>query len=252
MPSFKSALAVALHVFGASRIRRPVRTIAGPLPIIGLVVPASARMTLPNIPHDTWDVIPFGKRSEHGRFQQVYSQSLFNQSIEITSLAFSLLGDAEFTADITIKLGHTTVGPATLSLPLDNNVTSALTTVFSDSAFAQHVIGGSETFGLVFNFSTPFLYQFSSGQNLLLDIYIAAKTAHSPSLGEQRVSMIPSIASPAVGRAYDMTGFVGVNEWGARTLFDFTSSSVSTEPATIAPFTLAFGWLPFSRRNKAA
>ena len=99
------------------RSLRVIGIAAAVVVVIGILFAGQAQATLillPNIPHDRWDVIPFGERSGDGRFQQVYAQSLFIQPVDITSLAFSLLVTADFTADITIKLGCTTVGPATL------------------------------------------------------------------------------------------------------------------------------------------
>jgi len=225
---------------GSMPLARLMRIAAAVLAVVGVFIAGQAHATfllLPDIPHNRWDVIPFGLRSGDGRFQQVYAQSLFPQPVHIDSLAFSMLVNQNFTADITIKFGYTTVGPAALSPSLDNNVTSPETTVFSDHNFMQWVIGGSEAFGLVFDFSAdPFFYNPKKGQNLILDISIAGKSPPPPGVGEQGVSMIPSVPSFLVGRAYDMTGFDGVNQWGARTLFGLSSPRRVPEPSALTIF----------------
>jgi hypothetical protein len=106
----------------------------------------------------------------------VYSSSLFSGPIDIVSLAFSPDVTDTYSADVTIRLTTTSVAIGSLSSTLDSNFVTPLTTVFANATFSQAVVGGSETFSLVFDFSTtPFSYNPADG-NLLLDILIDSKT----------------------------------------------------------------------------
>ncbi len=179
------------------------------------------------------------------------SRSMFADSIGIEGIAFSLLVPQVFTADVEIRLGYTTKEVSGMSLPLDDNVTSPLTTVFVDHNFSQLVTSGSESFGLQFLLpSTPFMYDPASGQNLLLDLIIGGKSA-PPGIIEQGASMVPSVPTTLTGRAYDMTGFTGVNPWGARTEFIFESQSQSVpEPMSFVTWTLIFALATFDRYHR--
>jgi hypothetical protein len=225
------------------------------LAIFGITSRCDGDNVLPSIPHDRWDVIPFGERSGAGNYQQVYDVSMFDAPILIEGLAFSVAKSTTFTADITIRLGYTAVEVDEMSIPLDSNITSPLTTVYVDSSYSKPVAAGSELFDLDFLFaSSPFLFDPSLGKNLLLDVTIDGKSDGS-GIEEQGVSMIPSVPNDLTGRAYDMTGFVGVNPWGARTKFKI--AAVVPEPSSILTFAglaLCFGlarrWR--TRRKQAA
>lgn len=200
----------------------------------------------PSIPHDRWDVIPFANRSGTGRFQQIYAAEQFPGPIAISAISYSMLQFANYSANIEIKIGHTTKAVSTLALPLANNVTSPLTTVFQDADYQHVVASGSEAFGLAFDFSgAPFVYDPTSGESLLIDITISDKNDGTPS-DETGVSMIPSIPSTLTARGYEMTGFEGINQWGARTRLTFTA--VVPEPSTLALFAIGCAAIGYRRR----
>jgi hypothetical protein len=191
-------------------------------------------VVLPDIPHDRWDVVPFGERSGDGNYQQIYDSSMFDEPVLIQGLAFSLLVVQEFTADISIRLGHTSVDVTNISPILANNITSPLTTVFVDDNYVETVNSGSESFDLKFSFdATPFYYDPTSGEDLILDISISGKRP-TGQISEQGVSMIPSVPTGLTSRAYDMVGFQGVDQWGMRTAFTL---SVVPEASTIVFWT---------------
>jgi hypothetical protein len=127
-------------------------------------------MIAPNLPHYLFNEIPF---SINGRYQQVYDSSIFPSPIYIESLAFSPMESGTYSANIDIRLGYTKKEPGALSTDLDSNVLGPLTSVFSNPTFSQSITAGSETFSLVFDFSSsPFLLTPGS-RNLLLDIVIS-------------------------------------------------------------------------------
>jgi PEP-CTERM motif len=186
-------------------------------------------VVLPDTPHDRWDVIPFSERSGDGHYQQVYDSSLFSSKVSIESIAFSLEFSRDYSADVTVQLGYTSTSINSFALPLSGNVTSPLTTVYANPNLFEHVAGGSEAFGLTFDFSSsPFVYDPANGENLLLDISIKNKDEYQNG-SETGVSMIPSVASTLTARGYEMQGFTGINLWGARTQFGFSSVP---EPST--------------------
>lgn len=196
---------------------------------IGLLLPnkaeASISVLAPDSPHVTFNFIPLSSAAGSGRYQQVYGTGNFSSAITINSIAFSPGSDGIFDGNISIRLGTTTVAVGALDTTLDNNVTSGLTNVFTDATFSQAVVGGSETFSLVFNLTTSFHYDPSSGENLLLDILFSGSTYGD---GMSRAALDTGLTS----RAWDNTGFGNeADNAGLRTLFGGT---VIPEPGTLA------------------
>ena len=107
----------------------------------------------------------------------------------------------------------TMVGVGGLSPDLDSNFTVPLTTVYSNPTFSENVIGGSETFSLVFNFTTPFLYDPAQG-NLLFDLLISGQNVP--------LSFSRCDAGSILSRAYDTAGFGNSADGvGLRTLIGY-------------------------------
>ncbi len=186
-------------------------------------------MIAPNLPHYLNNGIPFASNSGKTRYQQVYDSSIFTSPISIESLAFSPSISDTYTANIRIGLGYTSNEPGGLSADLNSNVLGSLTSVFHDSHFSQNITGGSETFSLVFNFSSsPFLYDPNLG-NLLMDIRINKQGS------DAFFSRFPA-GSGLSSRAYDSETFGnGSSDVGLRTLIGFAPVEVAPvlEPSTM-------------------
>ncbi|NKB25412.1 MAG: hypothetical protein GKR87_13755 [Kiritimatiellae bacterium] len=95
----------------------------------------------PNASHAEYNAIPFAPLFGAGRYQQIYTSSIFASPVSIESLAFSMGSGAVCTSSVTIRLGTTTAQIGALSLALDDNVTSSLTTVFSNDNYSLVVTG---------------------------------------------------------------------------------------------------------------
>jgi hypothetical protein len=129
--------------------------------------------------HAAFNLIPFGSDAGDSRYQQVYSSSLFSGPVEITSLAFSPEDSALYSANVQLRMTTTMLGVGNLNQDLDSNFTIPLTTVLSDPNFSENVTGGSESFSLVFNLTTPFIYDPAQG-NLLFDLLISDQSVSLP------------------------------------------------------------------------
>ena len=117
----------------------------------------------------------------------------------------------------------TMVGVGSLSPDLNSNFTIPLTTVYSDPTFSENVTGGSETFSLVFNFTTPFLYDPGQG-NLLFDLLISGQNV--------ALSFSRSGSGSVISRAWDTAGFGNSADGvGLRTLVGYEPVP---EPGTFA------------------
>jgi hypothetical protein len=178
-----------------------------------------------NGPHVAFNSIPFGSFSGTGRYQEVYSSSLFTGPVQITSLAFSPSDSIFYSADVTLRMTTTSVGVGNLSPNLDSNFITPLTVVYANPTFSENLIGGSETFSLVFNFTTPFAYDPGAG-NLLFDLLISNQNADE---GFSR-----SGPGPILSRAYNTAGFGdGADGVGLRTLIGYQPAATTPEPGTI-------------------
>lgn len=173
--------------------------------------------------HVAFNVIPFGSDFGDGRYQEVYSSSLFSAPVEITSLAFSPQNTTFYSANVDLRMTTTTVGVGNLSTNLNDNFSIPLTDVYSNPNFGENVTGGSETFSLIFNLTTPFMYDPAQG-NLLFDLVISGQ---NQSLGFSR-----SGSGDILSRAYNSAGFGdGADGVGLRTEIGFTPVP---EPGTLA------------------
>lgn len=127
------------------------------------------------------NAFPFGKNSllpYSGEYQQVYSSSLFNGSVQISQIAFASEDAESYLLNLTLGLTTTAAAVNGLSTNYNNNKGVDFTTVFS-GVQAVAVTGTSTTFDLVFNLSSPFNYNPASG-NLLLDVFINSDGAVNP------------------------------------------------------------------------
>jgi hypothetical protein len=166
-----------------------------------------------NGPHAAFNAIPFSSLSGTGRYQEVYSSSLFGGPVLITSLAFSPSDSTLYSANVDLRMTTTMVGVGSLSPNLDSNFTIPLTTVYSNPTFSENVTGGSETFSLVFTFTNSFFYDPAQG-NLLFDLLISGQNVALP------FSRCGS--GPILSRAYDTAGFGNnADGVGLRTLIGF-------------------------------
>ena len=169
-----------------------------------------------NGPHAAFNAIPFSSLSGTGRYQEVYSSSLFGGPVLITSLAFSPSDTTLYSANVDLRMTTTMVGVGSLSPNLDSNFTVPLTTVYSNPTFSENVTGGSETFSLVFTFTNSFFYDPAQG-NLLFDLLIG--DSFFQSLGQS--CRATSRLSP-LSRAWDTAGFGNnADGVGLRTLIGF-------------------------------
>ncbi len=179
-----------------------------------------------NGPHVTFNAIPFASSSGPGtgEYQEIYSASLFGGPVDLLSFAFSPGTTELYSANVTLLLTTTTVGVGSLSANLATNFVTPLTTVFSDPTFSQNVTGGSESFSLIFNLTTPFLYDPAAG-NLLLDVLISDQV--SGGIGFTR-----SDGGSILSRAYDVPSYGnGADGVGLRTTIGFATTA--PEPGTI-------------------
>jgi autotransporter-associated beta strand protein/T5SS/PEP-CTERM-associated repeat protein len=141
---------------------------------------AVAQMVLTPGPSVSVNVTPFGGTADE-RYQQIYSSTLFTGAgvsgpVEIIGLRFSPSVNGVYSAGINLRLNQSATPVGGLSTSLDSNVTGALTTVLNNAAFSQSVIGGDSTYTLRFDFPTsPFLYDPTGGQNLLMDVEVSNK-----------------------------------------------------------------------------
>ena len=173
--------------------------------------------------HVGFNYIPFSSDSGTGRYQEIYSSSLFSGPVQITSLAFSPNADTFYSANVSLRMTTTTAAVGSLSPNLDSNFIIPLTTVYSNPSFGENVTGGSETFSLIFNFTTPFNYDPAQG-NLLFDLLIS----------NQNVSLAFSRSDdgPILSRAWNNVGYGNnADGVGLRTEIGYTSGV--PEPSTL-------------------
>jgi hypothetical protein len=195
-----------------------------------------------------------------GRYQQVFSQSLFGASAEpllITAIAFRLdamVAESAASAtypDLEIRLSTTSATPATLSATFGANVGANEVLVYDGllTLTAPASSGPLRPFALVITLQTPFLY-LPSGGNLLLDI--VNRDGSLP--GTSMPALDATNAASTLGRVYQQaaqlgsaSGTVQAN-WGLITRFEVATVP---EPATLTSVgsLLAIAFLARRRRR---
>lgn len=179
-------------------------------------------------PTQGWNILPFAAGAGDVRYQQIYAASFFGNTgpIEITALAFSPDRDTTFTADVAIRFNQTKAQVGALSLDLDDNITGSLAAVFHDPLFSLPVIGGDLTYTLRFDLSAnPFIYDPSTGDNLLVDFVIKDAAQN----GRRDAAFARGNDTGVTSRAWDSNVWgSSADRLGLRTLIDF-------QPAQVAP-----------------
>jgi PEP-CTERM motif len=206
-------------------------------------------VTAENGPHAGWNVIPLSFGA--GRYQQVYASSLFSAPVNITSVAFSTDVEYVYSADIALRFTTTSIALGGLSSDLDSNFSIPLTSVLSTASFSQTIAGGSEAFGLTFDFaSTPFAFNPASG-NLLMDLVIGNQVM-SPTDYPAFFAFSTGDGSASVySRAWNIDAFAqGSDGWGLRTQFGYASVAAVPEPETYAMLLAGLGLLGFVARRR--
>jgi hypothetical protein len=212
--------------------------VVGVCSLIGTVAHASIILAQ-NGPHASFNVIPFGPLFGAGSYQQLYSSSLFAGPMLIDSIAFSPDTTGTYSAtSLAIEFTTTNVAIGALSPSLTSNYTRPLTTVFS-SPVSESITGGSETFSLVFDFATPFLYNPALG-NLLMEVDIIGQSGIS---GVSRAD-----AGPISSRAFVSSSFgAGADAVALRTEFQV---SAVPEPGILGLLGVGLAGLAASRARR--
>jgi len=219
-----------------ARRRQLTKTAVGM--IVGLVLcNAAVGLTIlaPNTPHNGGNAFPFGPwygNEIPNRYQQIWDASLFPGPIDIVSLAFSPLYAGEYSANVTIRLTQTSTAVNGLSSPLDSNISGSLTTVFSDPNFSRTIsVTGSESFSFDFDFSsTPFSYDPTGGENLLMDVLIDSIVYDQVSFGAFSFAEYNSGTSRIYQRP---SGGVSGGASGLRAQIGYSSASVPDPGSTL-------------------
>ena len=212
-----------------------MKEVVAALALVGSLATSTARadfIIAQNHSHDGWNVIPF-TQDDPGRYQQVYTSSLFSRPVSISSIAFSIDQPSTYSANITVRFTTTSTAVGALSSNLDSNFATPLTTAFSDPSFSQALIaGGSEVFGLVFDFSsTPFVYDPADG-NLLMDILISDQIL-TPLQFPAFTGFSQASGGTIHSRAWDTAALgQGSDAAGLRTKFEFEELFFPPQPPT--------------------
>ncbi|MHC4550137.1 MAG: PEP-CTERM sorting domain-containing protein [Planctomycetota bacterium] len=194
-------------------------------------------IVLPTEPTDHHNTIPFGPEEGATHYQQAYAYSLFTELSSIEAIAFSpnrpLSGSYVYTANVAVSFGYTDRSVHGLTTDFASNVAGSLTQVFVDTAYSATLV--KDTYSLVFDFSgTPFIFDPSRSQNLLLDIVISNQTLPGTPIYTGWAAVWPSAQS---GRAYVTSNPDNPSDGGSRaalkTQFTLGESPVP-EPSSLA------------------
>ncbi len=170
-------------------------------------------------PTEGWNAYPFTQAGEF-RYQQVYAASLFGDigPVRINAIRFSSDISGTYAAGINLRLNQTQVAVGALDPNLDANINGSLTTVLQNPNFSQSVIGGDLTYRLIFDVSAAsFIYNPSSGENLLMDIIVTDGS-------NSGMAFARSGDTGKTSRAWTGSAWTGsADRLGLRTAIEFTT-----------------------------
>ena len=204
-------------ILSAKKTNHIVRLVVVPLLVGGITVAAATAneisIVVPpafeNVEGDTFD----GFRSSY-RYQEIIPASFFSSlpATHQTIIAVYLRPDESTTPrtvsydDLLIQYSTTSTAPADLDPVFDNNVGADVMTVFQGpltvSTQATGPSGGPKDFDYLYPFQPPFVYDHTSGRNLLVDV----RAANAPNLIYDAETIDEAMSRAIVGSVFDDSG----------------------------------------------
>jgi len=214
--------------------------------LLGLNISAHADTLILGSPSGG-NAFPFGNYG--GEYQEDYAGSLFTGPIVISSIGFESSTGFTATADdtFTISLAPTTVAPGSLSTTYADNETTPLTQVFSGTESATLL--GTDTPDYIIPI-TPFTYDPTGGQNLLMDIDIS-------NLSGTGIVAFSQASQATIGRVFNVNGFgseTSTDQNGLVTILGETPVA-TPEPSPLGALAVGLamvtGLLVYKKKRKA-
>ena len=203
--------------------------------MLGISVrPSHADIILaPDQPGVSFNGIPFWPGLGEARYHQIYDSSLFKTPLVVDSIAMSPGSEGSLSGNISIGLGVTNVDAANISEQLDDNLTSPLTTVYSNEEFNVEMPAvGHDSFSIEFD-TNPFRFDPRQG-NLLVEIRAVDMSGDS-------WSMSRAPASDSYGRAWITRGSGSLASGTGNTVIRLQMSVTSIpEPSSLLLVAMVF------------